>query len=300
MWFPQRLTAEYLCLAWLPKPPNDPYENMGHPEWLLPSFHLISDTSDFEESPLPQLVQLTPHRADEVRRAHFGLRDWVRSLEGAMNTANAYLADPPWHDKTFYKFWNKVRELTFSLLFCPGTILGLVFVYGVWQRATRYTYGFVRYLQLWKNSPSQHNFQLPYHSSMGAFVDNQDRLELLIRLRVHGILAANLPENDDEFRNFTLKAAHVEHLPDNGTATAFGGGEAPQSFDISGTPLVSSRFNFSASGKLPWQTAVFPSWCRWYGLDCPRVDNSPLAVTYSFEKPEVPKRELSMPSILDK
>jgi hypothetical protein len=152
LWFPQRLTADNLCMAWLPKPPNDPYETMDHPNWLLPSFHLVCQTSDFVESPLLHLIQLTPHRADEVRRAHFGLRDWIRGLEGAITTANAYLADPPWRDKTFYKYWNRVRELAIERLLCPASLPSLVFVYGVWQRVTRYIYGFVRYLQLWKNS----------------------------------------------------------------------------------------------------------------------------------------------------
>jgi hypothetical protein len=130
---------------------------------------------------------------------------------------------------------------------------------------------------------------------MGAFVDDPDRMESLVRQRVHAIFVANIPDNDEEFRNFSLKAAHVEHLGDTGTATFFRGGEAARSFDFSGTLLVSKRFNFSASGKLPWQTAVLAPWCRWYGLDCPRVDNLLEAGKYSFEKPEPPKREWIMP-----
>jgi hypothetical protein len=199
MWFPQRLTADQLCFAWLPKPPKDPYENMDHPDWLLPAFHIISENSDFEESPLPHLIQLTPHRADEVCHVHSGLRDWIRRLEGAITTANALLADPPWRDKLFYKHWNKVRQLAIEPLLCPATMRVLVFVYGVWQRVTRYTYGSVWYLHLWKNSTPPHNFQLPYYSCMGAFVDDQDRLEFLVWQRVHAVFAANIPEDDEDF-----------------------------------------------------------------------------------------------------
>jgi hypothetical protein len=161
-----------------------------------------------------------------------------------------YLADPPWRDKSFYKHWNKVRELAIEQLVWPATMPRLVFVYGVWQRTTQYTYGFVRYLQLWKNSTSPRNFQLLYHSCIGAFVDDANHLDFLVRQRVHALLVATLPENDDEFRNFTLKAAHVKHAADNETVPIFGG-EAVRMLSLSGTPLLSHCFNFAASAKLP-------------------------------------------------
>jgi hypothetical protein len=84
---------------------------------------------------------------------------------------------------------------------------------------------------------------------MEAFVEDQDHLETLVWQRVYDILVANIPKNNDEFQYFTLKLAHVEHFSDNGTAATFGG-EAAWSFNISEPPLISTRFNFSSSGKL--------------------------------------------------
>jgi hypothetical protein len=265
---------------------------MDHPSWLVPSFHPISTESDFEPSRVdPHNVQITAHRHEEINCAQVGLTSWLRTEEGTINIANAYLADASWKTNPFFKHWNNLRVLAFAGAVRPGTVHELVFVYGIWQRALCYTYGFVRYLLLWKRHPPHHNFTLPYHPCMGAFVVDQHDLELLVRQRVHAILASEIPEDDCEFQKFTLKSACIVHLDDTGTVTAYGGGATASSFDISGTPLASHHHNFSSSAKLPWQFAMLPSWCRWYGLDCPRVDNSPLSIQYSFEKPEVSNRE---------
>jgi hypothetical protein len=93
MWFPQRLKDNFICLAWLPRPLKDPYETMDYPAWLIPSFHLISQNSDLEESSLPHLVQLTSERADEVHHAHKGLTDWITRLEVAITNGNTYHSD---------------------------------------------------------------------------------------------------------------------------------------------------------------------------------------------------------------
>jgi hypothetical protein len=94
LWFPQRLHSDHLWLAWVPKPLKDPYKNMEHLSWLIPSFYPISTDLDFEPSRLnPHIVQITAHRHAEMHRAHVGLTSWLRAEEGAINIANTYLAD---------------------------------------------------------------------------------------------------------------------------------------------------------------------------------------------------------------
>jgi hypothetical protein len=233
-----------------------------------------------------------------MERAHVGLTSWLRAEEGVINTANTYLADASWRNHTFFKHWNQLQTLAFEGAMHPGTVIELVFMYGMWQQVLRYTYGFVRYLLLWKRHPPHCDFTLSYHPCMDAYIVDQHNLELLVRQRVHAILASEIPEDDCEFQKFTLKAARVEHLNDKGTVTAYGGGGMASSFDISGTVLASHRHNFASSAKIPWQFAVLPFWCRWYGLDCPRVDSSLPSIKYSFEKPEVSNHKWSKQSVL--